>query len=217
MKSKLTCLFVFLLLLVGCASIPPEAPELSTELGKRISAIEEANITLLNRFFDQKRQDVDTFIQEEWVPEFAEQFFSNQTIANAWQTIVRENDKEQRLQFLIRTGPRLQQRINQKRQELIQPLEALERAVEKQVRAEYAQARAINNSITSFLASASKVSENRNRYLAMLGVTDEKIGNIINETDDAVSTLLGKAEEVQDNVERADEFLDKVRKIRESI
>lgn len=47
--------YVCALTLAGCAAIPPEAPELSAELGQRISAIESSNITLLQRFFDQKR------------------------------------------------------------------------------------------------------------------------------------------------------------------
>lgn len=203
--------------LVGCASIPPEAPELSAELGRRISAIEDSNITLLNRFFDQKRREVDRFIEEEWVPVFAEQVFSNPTVSNAWNTIVRENDTQQRLLFIVKLGPRLQKKINEKRLELIKPLDDLERRIEKQIRDEYAQAKAMNNSITSFLLSASKVAENRNRYLEMVGVTDDKLGKLIDQTDDAVSGLLGKAGNVQDKVNRAEEFLKKVRSIRDSI
>jgi hypothetical protein len=217
MRLKKLGIFLVIVMLVGCVSIPPEAPQLSTELGKRISAIEDSNITLLNRFFDQKRREVDQFIEDEWVPEFAEQFFSNRKVSSAWDTIVRENDKKQRLIFLIKTGPRLQNKINQKRLELIQPLDDLERRIEKQIRDEYAQARAMNNSITSFLLSASKVAENRNRYLEMVGVGDAKIGKIIDETDDAVTDLLGKAGDVKDKVNRAEEFLNKVRSIRDSI
>lgn len=206
-----------ILFISGCASIPPEAPELSAELGKRISAIEDSNITLLKRFFDQKRREVDKFIENEWVPEFANQFFSNETISNAWDTIVSENDKKQRLMFLIKTGPKLQERINEKRLELIQPLDDLERRIETKIREEYTQARAMNSSITSFLLSASKVAENRNRYLEMIGVTDESLGKLIDKTDDAVTDLLGKASDVEDKVTRAEEFLGKVREIRDSI
>lgn len=217
MRLKKIGIVVFLIMLIGCASIPPEAPELSAELGRRISAIEDSNVTLLKRFFDQKRREVDKFIEDEWVPEFAENFFSNQTVSAAWNTIVKEDDIKQRLIFLVKTGPRLQKKINEKRLELIQPLDDLERRIEKQIRDEYVQARAMNNSITSFLLSASKVVENRNRYLEMVGITDEKIGKIIDKTDDAVTDLLGKAGEVKDKVNRAEEFLNKVRSIRDSI
>jgi len=206
-----------LLVLTGCASIPSEAPELSAELGKRISAIEDSNITLLERFFDQKREEVDRFIEDEWVPEFAKQFFSNETISRAWDTIVREDDREQRLLFLVKIGPKLQERINNKRLELIRPLDELERRIEREVRSEYDQARAINNTITSFLMSSSKVTESRVRYLEMVGISDDKIGDLISETDSAVSNLLGKANDARDKVGRAEEFLDKVREIKESI
>jgi hypothetical protein len=206
-----------LIALTGCASIPPEAPELSSELGRRISAIEDSNIILLKRFFDQKRKEVDKFIENEWIPEFAEQFFSNTKIASAWNTIVSENNKADRLQFITMAGPKLQERINQKRLELIQPLDELERRIETEIRNEYSQAKAMNNSITSFLLSASKVAETRNRYLEMAGIKNEEIGHLIDKTDDAVSDLLGKATSVQDKVTRAEAFITKVREIRDSI
>ena len=209
--------FLSVLALVGCASIPAEAPELSAELGKRISAIEDSHITLLERFFDQKREEVDRFIADEWIPEFANQFFSNETISRAWDTIVREDNREQRLLFLVKIGPKLQERINNKRLELIRPLDELERRIEREIRGEYDQARAINNTITSFLMSSSKVTESRARYLEMIGVSDDKIGDLISETDSAVSNLLGKANDARDKVGRAEEFLDKVREIKESI
>ncbi|MBL4713625.1 MAG: hypothetical protein JKY64_03735 [Alcanivorax sp.] len=209
--------YVSALTLAGCAAIPPEAPELSAELGRRISAIESSNITLLQRFFDQKREEVDRFIEDEWVPEFANQFFSNETISRAWGTIVREDDREQRLLFLVKIGPKLQERINNKRMELIRPLDELERRIEREIRGEYNQARAINNTITSFLMSSSKVAESRTRYLEMMGVRDDKIGELISETDGAVSNLLGKANDARDKVGRAEQFLDKIREIKESI
>ena len=230
-KMTKALFLVIVLALAGCATIPPEAPELSVELGKRISAIEEANIILLKRYFDFKRSEVDEFIEKEWVPDFANQFFSNPKISNAWNTIVSENDKEENLKFLVKTGPKLQKKINDKRLEFIQPLDELERRIEDKLRSEYRQALSMNNSITSFLISASKVTENRNRYLEMIGITDEKIGDAIDKTDDAVDKLLGKAvdveekvrkaekvvEEVKDKLTRAEEFLVKMKEIRDSI
>lgn len=215
--AKRVCFTLFILLVSGCASIPPEAPELSVELGNRMSAIEDSNITLLHRFFDQKRKDVDRFIENEWVPTFATRFFSKPQISKAWKTIVKEDDKNQRLMFIVKTGTKLQEMINKKRLELIQPLDDLERRIEKNIREEYSQARAMNNSITSFLLSASKVAENRNRYLEMAGVTDEKVGNLIDKTDDAVSDLLKGAKDAQGKVDSAEKYLSKLRDIRNSI
>ena len=205
---------VLTLLMLGCASIPSEAPELSVQIGNRVSAIEDANITLLQRFFSQKRQDIDRFIEDEWVPEFANSFFSNTKIANVWDTVVKNNDKKQRLGFIMKTGPKLQDMINKKRTELIAPLDDLERRIEKQLRTEYAQVRAMNNSITSFLLSASAVAENRNRYLGMMGITENKVGTLIDKTDEAVVNLVKGAAGIKQKVNAAKTYIDSLRNIR---
>ena len=208
---------LLIILLSGCASIPSEAPELSGELGRRISAIEKANINLLHRFFDLKRDEVDRFIQEEWTPEFAENFFSDPKMKSAWNTIVSENDAAQRLQFLIHTGPKLQAMINKKRLEMIRPLDELERGIENKMRSEYTQARSINNTITSFLASASKVAENRQRYLDMVGVSDEDVNNIIDGVGDTVSSLLQTGENVRDKIEKVEDYLKKLKELKDQL
>jgi len=210
-------IYVIMFMLVGCVSIPPEAPTLSAELGKRINSIEGANIKLLNRFFDQKRKDVDVFINEEWTPLFAKKIFSNPKISRIWNIIVIEDNKVDRLEFLIKMGPKLQKKINAKRLELIAPIDQLERTIEKAIRTEYTQARAINNSISSLLISASEVSENRDRYLEMIGVTDNKIGNIIDKTDGIVSNLLSKSEGAPSKVDKAKAFITKMKSLRDSI
>lgn len=217
MYLRKVAILVFMFMIVGCVSIPPEAPQLSVELGKRINSIEGANIKLLNKFFDQKRKDVDDFISEEWTPLFAKNIFSNPRISKTWNIIVKEDNKEDRLTFLIKMGPKLQKKINEKRLELIAPIDQLERTVEKAIRKEYIQARAINNSISSLLISASEVIENRNRYLEMIGVTDNKIENIIDKTDDFVSDLLSKAQDAPSKVDKAKVFIKKMKSLRDSI
>lgn len=202
---------------IGCVSIPPEAPELSTELGKKISALENANIKLLNKFFDQKRSEVDRFINEEWTPVFAEKIFSNPKVSNIWNIIVKENNKEDRLTFLIKMGPKLQKKITKKRLELISPIDQLERSIEKQIRAEYMQAKAINNSISSLLLSASEVTKNKDRYLNILGITDKKISNLIDKTDELVYSLVNKTKDTPEKVDKAKVFIKKMKSLRDSI
>lgn len=217
MKLHRLCLLLFLCVFVGCASIPPEAPTLSQELGNRISSIEDANINLLHKFFDQKREQIDEFIQKEWVPTFAEEFFSLPKISNAWDTIVKENNKQDRLKFIVLLGPKLQSKINNKRLELIKPLDDLERKIEGNIRSEFNQARAINSTITSFLFSASKVDENRKKYLEMIGVKDEKLTNVINKTDDICNELVEKSHDVKDKVDAGLSFVKKIKELKAKI
>lgn len=210
-------LLLFFILITGCASIPSEAPELSSELGERIEKLEEANLKLLRRFFEQKRKDIDSFIEYEWLPEFSQHFFSNSKISKAWNTIVIENNVHQRTKFLITVGTKLQQKINDKRTQLVAPLNELEKEIEYKLKSEYEQAKAINNSLTSFLTSASKVADNRNRLLAKVGVTEEKISKVIDKTDDIVSKFLSKAKVAEDKINLADEYIDKIKGLRNSL
>ena len=217
--KKLAVLILTLVVptLGACVSIPAEAPELSATLGVRISAIEQSHLTLLHRYFDMKRRDVDRFVDQVWVPPFAERLFKDPAISKTWDQIVSSGNRHDRLQFIVRLGPKLQQKINQKRLELIQPLDALERRIQQKIEAEYDQARSINNTLTSFLTSASEVAENRNRYLAMLGVKDEKMGQVIDQVDDAVTDLLGGVNLAAGAVSTTEGYLKTLRELRNSI
>ena len=214
---RLSTLLFTIIVLVGCASIPNEAPMLSQELGIKISAIEDAHVNLLHKFFDQKRQQVDKFIEEEWVPDFAKDIFNDPKIASTWETIVRENNPSDRLKFIVFLGPKLQKKINSKRLELIQPLEAIERTIEEKLRSDYNQARSINNTLTSFLLSAAKIDENRKKYLEMVGVKDEHITKIIDQTDQVCNNLVTAAGKTKDKVAVAEAFLEKMKEIKKQL
>lgn len=213
--------FVIALVCCSCVSVPKQAPTLSEELGKRISAIEKSHTALLNSFFDEKRLKLDEFIENEWLPLFAKNFFENEQIEAAWLEIVESKNKKDRLDFLVMVGPQLQAVINDKRQELVAPLNELEHTLERMIREEYDMARSMNNTLTSYLHSASKVKENQQRYLNMLGITEEKITDAINQTESVVNRLVKGAEKVEQGKEKLDEksqeFKSKIEEIRNKI
>jgi len=216
LKNFVVLSFFLIIMLSGCATIPPEAPELSAELGNRISNIQDANLTLLHRFFDLKRNEVDRFVQEEWAPVFAGEVFSNPKMKSAWNTIVKENNPAENMKFLIITGPRLQKTINQKRLELIKPLDEIESRVEQNIRDQYSEALAINNSLTSLLFSASKVVENRNRYLRNVGITGNQITAVIDDVNDIVADLLGRAKTVDEKIVKTEIYINEMRELRDA-
>ncbi len=214
MRKRIVPLFLAgIFALAGCASIPPEAPELSAQLGTQISSLEAAHIRLLEEFFLEKRRKVDEFILEVWVPEFAREFFGDPRVDDVWKKVVQSQDPKDRLQFILLVGPKLQEKINRKRIELIQPLDELEATIKSRLRAEYDQTRAINNTLTAFLVSAAKVEENRKRYLDMIGVTDKGMNTFISETDQAVSELVDAARSIQDRAKDAENYREKIRDI----
>lgn len=207
----------FLLGLSACATIPPESADLSIELGKRISAIETSHMALVDKYFAEKRERVDEFLNQEWIPAFAAQFFANDQIAKLWDQAVRSKDPADRLQFIVTLGPKLQEKINQKRLQLIKPLDEAEALLKERLRNNYDQARAINNSLTSYLVSASKVAENRNRYLEMLGVKDEKVAAILDQVDTAVQSLTNETEKVTSKEKKDEEYFKQLMEIKNKL
>ena len=175
--------------LVGCVSIPSEAPELSSELGVRISAFEEANAALLTRFFDQKRANVDRFIREEFAPAFISDLLSTKAGKDAMSSIVKDierGDTEDLSIFVFK----IQSEIDSMRSEMFNALNQVEQRMQSRLRADYADARAMNNTLTSFLASASEVVANRNRYLAMIGVSEEELSGSLDTIDTIANELI---------------------------
>lgn len=187
--SRNILMTVLFIILSGCATIPPEASSLSRELGQRISALEQANLTLLHKYFEQKKMAVDRFIEEVWLPEFEKDFFQKPFIETEWNTIVSENDKLQRLKFLMRIGSELQKAINQKRLELIQPLDDLEKVARGNIKFEYENARNINHSLTDFLQSAAEIAASKQDHLKKIVEIGDKLATLIDRTDVAVSDL----------------------------
>lgn len=196
--------------LSGCATIPSEAPELSAQLGSRISSLEASHVRLLEAFFVEKRKKVDEFIQDEWVPVFAQEFFGDPRVDEVWKQVVKSQDDNDRLKFIIFVGPKLQEKINQKRVELIQPLDELESVIKNKLKLEYDQTLAINNTLTSFLQSASKVEENRKRYLDMIGIKDKEVDKFVSETGEAVSELVVAARSIEDRTKDAESYRKKI-------
>lgn len=178
----------------ACVSIPAEAPELSVELGKHLGRLEKANIALLNKFFSFKRQEINRFIETDWLPMFAQEVFAEPNFKNAWNQIINGADKADQLKFVIMLGPKLLKKMDKARSDMLEPLNELETAMEAQIRSEYSQTKAINNSLTSFLTSAAEVVESQNRYLAMAGLKDEAMLSTIQMADSIVSGALSNLE-----------------------
>ncbi len=217
MRKRMLALILATLSLEACASIPPEAPELSAQLGARVSSLEAAHVRLLEEFFLEKRRRVDEFVQEAWVPIFAQEFFRDQKIDAVWKQVVQSQDPNDRLKFITLVGPKLQEKINRKRIQLIQPLDELEVTIKNKLKLEYDQTRAINNTLTAFLQSASKLEENRKRYLDMVGITDKDVDKFVHETDRAVSQLVDASRNIEDRVKDGEQYREGIENILEEL
>jgi hypothetical protein len=155
--------------LTACSSVPAEAPQLSAELGNRISAIQQSHFALLRQFMDERRERIDEFVNEEWAPRLTTNTFEDPRMKEILDKVAASPDPNARVQLMARVGPKIQKHIQEKRNELMKPLDEIERALERQLRQEYDQALGVNNALTSYLSSAAKLDANRDRYVAMAG------------------------------------------------
>lgn len=211
------CMLGLSTLMTACVQVPSEAPRLSTELGHRLNALEQTHLTLLHRFFDDKRYEVNRYVDEVWLPKFATQFFEQRSMANAWDIIVQENDKEQRLKYIVAISPKLQKAISDKRMSLITPLNELEYALQQAISTEYQQTKAINHTLTSYLYSASKVEENRERYMEKAGISQHDISKLVTKTDIVVANLVENANSLDEKSDDVKEYADKLKQLRSKL
>lgn len=219
--KDITILFILPLLVMctSCARIPSEAPELSGELGKRIAATEKSHINLLGRFFDEKRAQADKYVFEVRLPILAERVFNNPKVESVWKEVVDSDDPQDRVRLILALGPEIQKRVNAEINKLRNPLDELEKLTKRKVRNEYLQARAINNSITSFLTSASKVERNRERLLDIVGLTDtdEVIVKAVDRVDFVLNELLDKTQTVEETGTKMEAFVKELETLADSL
>ena len=213
MRGILLLIAVFAITITSCVSIPKQAPILSEELGLKLQQIQYSHISLLEIYFENRRKEIDQFVIEIWAPELSGQLFKDPLIMKAWKKVINSQNENDRLRFLTIVGPSLQAKINEKRIALIAPIDELERSLKAKINAEYQTAQSINNTLTSFLYSASKVEENRNRYLKKIGVTNTKIDNVIDSTSEAVEQLLSGVNSAKEGKDSINKYLIRIKEI----
>jgi hypothetical protein len=197
-------------LLTSCATIPAAAPQLSAELTGRIQETRLAHLQVVRMYTDERRKEVDRFIEDEWVPTFAKQLFQQPAISAAWDDVVRSNDPVRRLEFITALGPRLQTQINAKRIELMQPLDEVERLITRHLDDHYNQMLAMNATLTGLLeagAEATAIQQNISRRLD----SENRLPDFLNTADRVVQRLLDTSTSVQDRKAQIDSLLGTLR------
>lgn len=73
-KSILTVLIA--ISLVACASIPPSTVTLTKEVISEANSMHQLNIALVNRLFDERKDKVNDFINNQYIPTYVKNFKS---------------------------------------------------------------------------------------------------------------------------------------------
>jgi hypothetical protein len=195
-----------LAMLAACATVPRAAPELSVELTGRIQATRTAHVALVRLYMDEKRATVDRFVMNEWAPRFASEAFQNPAVAEAWRDVVNSRDDAERTDFIVGLGPRLQRQINEKRLELMQPLDEVERTIVRRIEDNYNEMLAMNATLTGLLEAGAEATETQARLVRRLDA-EQKLPQYLEQADEIVSLLVGKVDAFEANRARIEALL----------
>ncbi|MBW1676081.1 MAG: hypothetical protein JRJ79_05635 [Deltaproteobacteria bacterium] len=204
----MTCLLLGMFV-GGCVSIPREAVQVSAEIGTRVVESREAHVALVRQYMKEKRARINEFIAKEWIPEYAKQVFRKEAVVREWNRIVGTNDSAERLEFIIGLSERLQQRINAKRDELLAPVDELERLMVQRTNKHYDELIAASATLTTLLDSAAGVKERQQRVLAFMDA-DEKFSRYMTWADDLVGKIVSGKDAFEKNREKIEKIINRL-------
>ncbi len=211
MKNPFTLILcIVLLACYSCVSVPRESVELSKNLGMSIQETQRTHVALLKSFFDEKRDKVDRYINEVWLPEFSNQFYSIPAVQDKWGEICNSGDAQEMRKFTIEVGTRIQKKIKDKRDEMIAPLDEAEKLLEEELLLHYNDLQVSNTILTNYLASAAKVKKTQTEILNALGVNEKEYRSTLNAAYSFMGEINNKVDILDEGKEQTEEYLDTI-------
>jgi len=163
--KKIPNYYAFILTLLigiaGCATIPKESVKLSENLSGMIESAKASHVNLVNKYFEEKKNEVKRFVMEEYKPVF---------IKN-----VGERLKTQDREFTFELYDRAMERILKKMDQWVGEVEEMRIEVLNELDEHYYLMSQTNEAITGLLRSASKVEESRKELIERSRIEAEKV------------------------------------------
>lgn len=147
----------------GCgATIGPAPAKLSAEVGDRISEMHELHQLALKHYFESERKQVETFLQEKWVPLFLKNFLSTSQLMEDLRHLDKESNQ---LPLIIKWIAEVQAAIERKRKEVLEPINKAETTARSQIRQEYIQMLKANGVVTARVEAAADRTKSQEQLL----------------------------------------------------
>lgn len=184
-------LLVFpVILLEGCASVPKESVELSYTLGNDIEALHQSYKSLIARYFESLRRDVNNSIDRVFIPSYINDYVKTGNLI--------EHAKAERADLVEAWARIAVQTIDKERITRLQPIDEAEKELLSNVDDAFDKAVRANATVTAHLNSIRKVQEVQDEILESLSLKDvrDKINKAISEASD-------KAREISSDIDKA--------------
>jgi hypothetical protein len=209
-----------ILLTAGCgsASVPEEVVKLSYQMGEDMNALQRSYEKLIHQRFDDLRQKRLQYLENRWKPRFIKNWIEiGRLLDVANGKVVWSFEKSdfvaptpskanaQLLATLEEWTSQGMRQIEEKKQELIKPLDDQEKELQDDVRLAFDRLMKANAQITAHLNSIRKVQQVQDEFLEALNIKELR-----DKIDSKLADLSRKAEEGLASVKKADELTDKI-------
>ncbi len=199
-------LSLFVVPLVGCASVPPETVELAHAIGRDVEEIHRSHRALAQLHFQGARDDVNTFIDGTYRPAFIEMTAREANLVPNISAIL-DRDPGRLPAYLAAFLNTVDPRIEQKRQELLVPINRQERELLAAIDSAHNQVQAANAVISGHLASIRSVHDAQSDALGMVGISNvrERIAETTASVSEQVARLNSRGVEISNSIDDAEE------------
>ena len=207
----------------GCAHVPPEAVQLSYQVGQDLPQLHQAYDNLIHQHFEDLRMRRSAYVDEVWAPDFLRRWIAAGRLVEVAQgKAVWSFDKadfvtptrDQPVEMLATVREWSEQaiwQIEQKRRGLLDPLDKDEEQLRRVVKDAFTRVIQANAFITAHLASVRRVEQGQDQALKELGLKDlrDTIDNGLVAASDAAAKGLEEVRKADQLLDRATELKDK--------
>lgn len=188
MLRRILFMVVLASVIYGCATVPKESVELSSLVGEMISSAKVSHVNMVNRHFDYLRSNVEYFAFHD----YKEKFLAN------LQKLKKDKDPTF-VSLSFDEYDRAITRIQEKRDKWLEEVEKNRQAVLYALEEHYAVLTQANTEVTSFLRSATNISETHAALLQRFGPSIGVSGTKIKEVEDKILEGTNKVRSVMES------------------
>jgi len=199
------CVVFLISLLSGCATVPKESVELSTELTKMIRSAEASHLALVEDYISEKKHRADDFLERVWIPTFISKGMKDTKILDS---IAVEKDPVRKGGLLKEFNEDAAVVIAERRASIMSAIDAVGSSLREAVRDHYGEMLAVNQALTANLKSASDVTKTRDELFSALKIDPKALVPL-----DKINGVLEKILTHKDDADKLDKYIEEAKKI----
>lgn len=184
---------VLSIFLIGCVSVPHQSAELSGELGGMIRESRATHLALIDEYVNQLRGRVNDFMTRDWIPKFTKNFIVE---AKLDQELAAAKNAEEKVQINQEFQEAAAQRISDRRALLMDAVDKIGQLLRSRINEHYDHMELVNQTLTTHLRSAEKVTATRDELLKLAKVHPNDMIPF-----EQLNEIVGKMEKFEGNVD----------------